>query len=811
MELRRMVCLLLIIAGWTGNIAAQQANTSFVVTGIIRDSISARSIAYATISILDSASNTIASTYSLENGSFKTALPRTGTYHFEISSVGFSTITLTRTIHRFPADLGILLLQPGEEQLQAVSVTARRRLVQQKPGMLVYNAEMDITNKGGTAADVLRKAPILSVDAQGNVSMRGSSNLKILINGKYSGQMARSAADALNMMPADMIKSIEIITTPSARYDAEGAAGVINIITRKGNSDLSGTLEASASNLEQVFNPRLSYSNEKWHIHFAGHLHRLRQRSANSIDRTTLINGAATNRLRQNIERDNAAPHGSADLAIDYTLNASSELSLGVNAWMGNWPHDSRTSAILRLPNDQVAEQYFQDIDNRNNYLGADINLGYTKRFKKTAQQLTLLVQGSPSRDLSDYDARQTSTGKELLYREINNSHTRNREWTAQADYTHPLNTKGSVLLETGGKLIFRNVGNRYDVSASDPADVNQLNPQADRSDHFKYSQDVMAGYAMLRLNLPDNWFFEGGSRLEATAIKGNMLVSGTAFNNHFLNLVPTATLSKKLGEGHTLTISYTKRLTRPYIWDLNPNADASDPKNIESGNPELQPEISHQAELAYGLNSGRSFFLNTALFWKQTDNAIIEFMETNAEGVSLTSKQNLAGNKQFGLNSSATANLSEKWTANGNLNIDYFDYSSTALTIFRSGWGATMNLNSTYKLPRRFSVQAFGEYTTRQVTLLGTLGRRYYYSFAGKKEISGSRMTITLAAVNLFSPYVEQTDDKLRPAFISSVANRYYNRAVKLTLSWEFGSSRKQQKERKKIDNSDINVQGKG
>ncbi|MFT3702710.1 MAG: TonB-dependent receptor [Agriterribacter sp.] len=607
-----------------------------------------------------------------------------------------------------------------------------------------------------------------------------------------------------------MIKSVEIITTPSAKYDAEGAAGVINIITKKGKSDFSGTLEASVSNMAQMLNPRISFAKEKWNINLAGHLHRLRNKSTDIVNRTSFSGASPVNSLQQVIESDNAAPHGSADLTIDYAIDETSELSLGANMWAGNWPENNRISSIVRTPDESIAEQYVQNTSSRHNYLGVDVNLGYNKRLKKPGQQFTLLVQNAPSRDLSNYALAQRSNSDVLLYRELNNSKTKNREWTVQADYIHPLNTKGTLHLEAGTKFIFRNVGNRYNVSASDPQDADNIVPLPERSDDFRYSQDVYAGYSMLKMNLKNNWYVEAGARLEATYIKGNFVYSETAFDNHFLNFIPTATISKKIDERNTLNISYTRRLTRPYIWDLNPNADASDPKNIVSGNPHLQPETAHQAEIAYNLNTGQAFFLNTALFWKQTNNAIVEFMQTNAQGISFTSKQNLAANKQFGINFSATANLSERWTLNGNVNTSYYDYSSIALTIFRSGWGADMNLNSTFRLPNNFSVQIFGEYETKAIRLLGTEGSVYQYSFAGKKDIKKARMSVTLAAVNLFSTYIAQTDYKQRPDFISNISNRFYNRAVKLTVNWEFGGTTKQ-RERKKIENTDVNVQGKG
>ncbi|MFT3822555.1 MAG: TonB-dependent receptor [Chitinophagaceae bacterium] len=803
-----LLCLLLN----TLIVHAQSVNTSYVVTGTIQDSTTRQPVAYATVGLLDTTGQLIVSGYARENGTFTLNVDNGGAYSVEISFVGYTTRTFKIEIEKseFKKDLGILLLQETQSVLQEVQVTAKKRLVDQKPGMLVYNAENDLNNKGGTAADVLRKAPVLNVDAQGNVSMRGSKNLKILVNGKYSGQMARSAADALNMMPASMIKSVEIITTPSARYDAEGAAGVINIITKKGRNEFTGTIEAGASNLEQVLNPRLTFSNEKWNISLTGHLHRLRRKTGEVLNRTSFDSTGST-QLQQDILKDNTAPHGSADLAVDYMLNESSEISLGINSWLGSWPENSRNASLVLDTHGAVAEQYQQAINSRGKYLGADFSIGYTKKFKKEGQELNLLAQHSPSRDLSDYDAAQTGANKELLYRETNNSKTSNREWTFQADYTQPLNKKGSLLLESGAKLILRNVKNNYDVYASDAVQANDLVFQSERSDDFHYKQDVVAVYSLLKITLKHGWYVEAGVRGESTSIRGNFKIAANGFENSFFNLVPTATINRKLNDNNTIGLSYTKRLTRPYIWDLNPNANASDPKNIETGNPHLQPEIAHQAELSYSYNAGQTFFVNAAVYWKQTDNSIVDYVQTDAQGISYSSKQNLAGNKQYGLNVAVTANLSARWTMNGNVNVSYDDFTSRALTIAQKGWGADMNINSTYKLPHNYTIQVFGEYTARSVTLLGSEGRFYYYSFAGKKEIKKARMAVTLAAVNPFGAYVTQVERMQRPMFTSVTDNRYYNRSFKLTVNWEFGGKKSETKTRKKIENDDIKTQGKG
>lgn len=793
------------------SIVFSQQGAKFAVSGKLLDSSSKKAIAYATVNLLDAQRNSIASTYSNESGVFTINASQPGNFILEISSVGYGLkeVKISLSEAQKAIATGDIFLGIATGNLAEVTVVSRKKIIEQRPGMLVYNAENDLTNKGGTAADVLRKAPVLNVDAQGNVSMRGSSNLKILINGKYSGQMARSPADALNMMPADIIKSVEVITTPSAKYDAEGAAGVINIITKKGRKNVNGMLEASASNMEQMFNPRISLANDKWNFNLAGHLHRFRQKESFTLNREQKENGVTSLLLNQESEKDNAAPHGSADFSIVYTPDSVSEISLGSVSWFGKWPDNARLQTAVRLPGGSINEQYTQATDAAMKFLGSDINIAYNRKFKRPGQEITLLAQYSPSSDKSNYYFSQLDNANSLLYRESNNSKTKNREWTLQADYIQPLSATGKHTLETGFKIIQRNVGNDYKVmvSGSQPEQLEQAN---DRSDYFKYSQDGYAAYAMLKVNLKNNWYAEAGARLEETRLQGNFTMTADKFENRFTNFVPTATVSKKINEEQTIGFSYTKRLTRPYIWDLNPNANASDPKNIVSGNPALNPEIAHQAELTYGFNGGADFFLNTALFWKQTDNAIVDFTSTDTDGISFTSKQNLAANKQYGLNFSSFVSLSQKWSINGNVNLNYLNYNSNALQILRSGWATDVNLNMTFKLPKRYTIQAFGEYDSREVMLQGYESFGYFYSFAVKKELPARKITITASAINPFSQYIRQTVFTESPAFISTLQNRSYQRAFKLTINWEFGGMF-QQKERKKITNDDVKDQGKG
>lgn len=787
----------------TAEISAQhRTKNKFTIKGKILDAANGKPVMYATITALlhDTAT---ATTYSGDEGVFAVELDKEGSYRLEVSSVGYELQVIEITVNNNSVnEAGNILLTKSAKSLQEVSITGRRKLIELRPGMLVYNAENDLSLKGGTAADVLRKAPVLNVDAQGNVSMRGSRNLKILIDGKYSGQIARNPADALNMMPASIIRSVEVITTPSAKYDAEGAAGVINIITKRGRQSVSGALELGASNLEQVFNPRLGININKWKINFHGHLHRLRFKEAYAASRTQFNSGTPTLFLNQEMSKDNAAPHGSGDIAVTYAADSSTEISLGANLWFGNWPGDYNMYTTVKLPNGSITEAYAQTTDAANKYTGADINLAYSKKFRKPGHEFTLLAQFSPGNSRSPYHMLQFDIHENKLYEERNINLDENREWTVQADYLHPFSDNGIFTLESGLKMIIRKATTRYDVTAA--TGQNELMPVEDRSDLFSYSQEVYAGYSMLKANLKKNWYAEAGLRLELTSFSGNIKEAATQFDNQFSNLIPSATISKKINDNQTFSVSYTQRLTRPYIWDLNPNKNASDPKNITTGNPDLKPEIAHQAEFTYGFYPTSNFFLNTALFWKQTNNAIIPFTAVDAAGVATTSKQNLAAYKTYGLNLSAMATLNTWWSTNGNINLEYLDYNSNALQVLSKGWAAHINLNTTFKLPANYSIQAFGEINTRKIKLQGYESFRYLYSVAAKKEFPTAKITLTLALTNPFSEYMPQKEVVQTTDFYYALDNRYYNRAVKLTLNWEFGGLFKQQSI-KKINNDDV------
>ncbi|MCF2444063.1 TonB-dependent receptor [Dyadobacter sp. CY345] len=799
------LCLVFLsVALFIKPVSAQPVNP-FLVKGIVTDSSTKRSIEFATISILDLDHKVLALTYSDENGFFKSIVVSPGVYLLNISLVGYGQKSLPFSINpeKPVFDFGRLLLKPGANELNTVTITGTKQLVEQQPGMLIYNAEKDISNSGGTAADVLRKAPILNVDAAGNVTMRGNANLRILINGKYSGQMARSPGDALNMMPAGSIKSVEIITSPSARYDAEGAAGVINIITKKGQKNLSGTMELVAGNLEQAINPRLSVNRDKWNINSTLHLHRFRSKELTILERTTLENGQAAGKLFQETTSDNTNPHSSGDVQIEFTPDSLNLFNFSLNGWLGKWPQDKEQTNQKYSPNGYLIDVFQQRAQTDAPSKGIDVNLGYTRKFKKPGEELYLMMQHNRSVDVFNYNSLQTNIEQIPLYRELNYNRTNSNEWTFQSDYILPLAESGKHALESGLKAILRNGRTVYDVKESVNGQTEVMVPVLSRSDVFNFNQNVLAAYSQIKLKWSSGWALHAGARMEGTFIEGIQRDLGNSFENNFWNFVPSATIFKKINTNNNLTLSFTKRISRPSLWDLNPNINSQDPNNITTGNPNLRPEEVNQAELTYALQSDKDLFLNFSLFGRKTNNSIETIVKISENGVATSTMQNLASNAQYGINFSTSLALLPGWKINSNANVRYAKYRSGALDISNDGMAWGINLNSSVKLPDHYSVQFYGDYDAKSVTLQGFESSWFYYSFSAKKEIPAKKLTISLTTVSPFGSYLSRSEIVRAYDFESTSHNRYLMRSFRLSLNWEFGDLFKPTNTRK-ISNDD-------
>ncbi len=796
------------LALWSGGLLAQ-SDQAGQITGVLTDSTTSKTIPFATVALKADA-KLITGTTTDGTGAFGLTNLPLGKYQLEISFVGYRTKTIPVVLTNSNPTLRLEKnqLTPEDRTLGEVTVVSQKALVEDKGDRLIYNAEKDISNAGGTAADVLRKVPTLSVDLNGNVQMRGNSNLKVLINGKPSAMMARNLADALKQMPANTIKSIEVITSPGAKYDAEGSAGVINIITKKALQGFNGSVNATAGNFNRGLGTNLALKKKKWGLSLAANGYQYRNIRDIQTNRTTLLDGKPVNILSQISTGDNTGTGGYGEMSIDYDPDSTSRINFAANVWGGNFPNDSRVFNNLTDPAGVSLQAFRNDIRFRNPYGNGQLDLGYTKTFKKPEQEFSFLTQFSLMPDNYFYDTDRYSLSEQLLLRQHSTNYSRNKEYTLQTDYTHPFTRKGakdttSFKLEVGAKAILRDIGSEYRVEELRDAEKGWIVDPTQAND-FDYTQNVYSGYTALRMETKRKWSLNAGARFEHTDIRGNFLTTKTALASQYNNLIPSVTLSKGL-KTHTLKVSYTQRIQRPQIWYLNPWLNASDPKNLQTGNPYLDPEVSHATELSHSVTTKKGVSINSALYWRQTDNAI-EFLSTvDSTGVSLVKPQNIAQRKAYGLNINLSGQINKNWTMNGGSDLRYIDLYSPALKQGNSGMIWNVNFNSTYKLPNNYTLQANGSYGSGWISLQGTNSGFYWYGFSAKREFWDKKASLTLGVNNPFSRGIRQTATESAPSFRSEGRYFFVNRSARLTFEWRFGQMNAGgSKQSKKISNDD-------
>ncbi len=387
---------------------------------------------------------------------------------------------------------------------------------------------------------------------------------------------------------------------------------------------------------------------------------------------------------------------------------------------------------------------------------------------------------------------------------------SRNKEYTLQTDYTHPFRviTKrdtATLKLEVGAKTIRRDIGSEFVIESSATGREVDYQVEPGRSDDFTYNQQVTSGYASIKVETKKKWNLTLGSRLEHTDIRGDFRTTQTSFTNAYNNLIPSFTLAKTLKQKHTLKVSYTQRISRPIVWYLNPNRNTSDPKNIQTGNPYLDPELTHATELSYSTFGKEGSSLNASAFWRQTNNSI-EFLTTvDPEGVALSTFQNIGRNASYGLNLNGTLQPNKSLNITVGSDLTYIKLISVALRQQNAGWVASVNTNLSYKLPKNITLQANGYLGSGWIQLQGTNSGFYYYSLAGKREFWDKKASLTLNLNNPLNRAVRVTGEQFAPSFRAVTVSNFVNRSVRLTFSYKFGSvSAGNGRESRKISNDD-------
>ncbi|MBB4079337.1 outer membrane receptor for ferrienterochelin and colicin [Lewinella aquimaris] len=778
------------------------------ITGTVLDAADGAPVAYATISLHQATDDELVNgTLTGDDGTFIIGAVKNGTYRLEITFLGYEAISISdvEVGGGKSTDVGTVRLGAAAELLEEVTVTGQRALIEEKVDRLVYNAEQDQLSRGGDAADVLRKVPLLQVDLEGNVSLRGNSNIRVLINNKPSTIIAGSVADAMKMIPADQIKSVEVITSPSAKYDAEGAGGIINIITKK--NDLAGYflnvdtgLGLRGSNLGL----NGSYRKGKFGMTLGGF-----GRAFYNDAETSLLQTFTNSRSEQFGEASDNGIFGRYNLGFDYDLTDRQFLSAGVRFGVRNFGRDQLQTTTV-YAEEVLASTFLRDIDSERSSDNIDVNLDYLYVIKP-GRELSISTLYSTTAENSNFTSSNLDDEETILSRLRNLDNNTNEEVTLQADYIHPIGDK--QILEFGGKGILRQVNSDFSylsATGSEAFTVDGLRP----SGQLDYGQDILAAYTAYTLALPGDITLKAGLRWEQTMIEATQNNEAIEIPD-YANLVPSLNFSKKVGESTTLKLGYNRRIQRPWLRQLNPNVNIENSQSIEVGNPLLRPELTDNLEFGYSSMVGKTY-LNLSFFGRNSNNAINQVRTPidSLEGTLLTTYENIGREQALGVNAFVNVYLTRDWTINGGIDLDYATLEGkvtgldgTSVTATNSGINYGGRLMSQLKLKNGWSAQAFTFMRGRRVQLQGSRGGFGMYALGVSKEFNEGRGTIGLAAENFASRGWALRSELETATFTQVREDMLLNRNIKLTFGYKFGQldANKARSKTRSVNNNDL------
>jgi outer membrane receptor protein involved in Fe transport len=818
---KKMRILLSVVAILTSSVGwAQSQQGNGKITGTVIDNSNQQPVEFATIALEDPATGKpVNGTVADEKGKFTITKVAEGTYRVVISFIGYENITVNNVIisdKKSNIDLGTQKLGTSVKQLDEVVVQGQRQLVEEKVDRMVYNAENDNTTKGGDGTDVLRRVPMLTVDMDGNVSMRGNSNIRVLINGKPSSIAATSVSDALKQIPADEIKSVEVITSPSAKYDAEGSAGIINIITKKNN--LQGfSLGVDGSAGYRGSNLGLNGSLRTGKMGFSlGGFGRSNYNVTGKYSNTQITNTITT----QDATTLNRGLFGNYNLGWDYDINKYNSLTASVRIGARNGRNFQNDLFTQRTNlNGTEAGNSLRNSDTKDNSENMDASLTYLRTFETAGKEFSIMGSFNRNNRMNNFIndiSMVNGFNVDSLIKNDNKSY--NQEMTIQADYQTPLAKKH--ILEFGAKNIARSVSSKYSYLYSSNGEDYKPSTLAGLNNDFDYSQNITAGYAAFTLALPKSFSLKAGSRYEYTTIDAKFVNQEKVTIPSYGVIVPSVNLSKKLANGNTLKLAYNRRIQRPSLQYLNPNTQASNPLSITVGNPSLSPEYTNNYELSYSLMI-KSTSLNFSTFVRNTTQAIQSVRDTitfnGLHGVSRTTYQNIGKEDAYGGSLFANVNISSKFSLNGGTDVYYAVLNNNnpnpIYAAKNQGWVYNVRMFGNYNFAPKYGLQFFGFYRGRQVQLQGFQGGFAMYSVSLKRDIANKKGSIGVGVENFlnFNGW-KIKNETTTPIITSNSVNVMNNLSFKVTFSYRIGKMGfDQPKRRKSINNDDLKSEGEG
>jgi hypothetical protein len=764
---------------------SQNSDEAITVKGIAIDSTANQPFGYVTVALVDSSTNTpVKSNLTKDDGTFELKAPSGRKYKLVLAFVGYNTKILFLKGNQRIFDAGKIMMQTANNQLKDVVITAVKPLMTREVDRISYNVAADPESKSVTALDMMRKVPLLTVDANDNIQLKGSGKYKILFNGKESALFAKNPSDVLRSMPGTNIVKIEVITTPPAKYDAEGLAGIINIITTKSIDEGYNIGVNIRDNTASGPGINLSGTVKKGKFGFSGFAGVGKENKIVTPYNSNEDFFSDQSALTQSGLNSSGRNYKYADGDFSYEFDTLNLLTASVYFETENI--NQTTNGLTRtMIGDSLIQQYYENNLTNSHYQNFDASVNYQLGFKRSKNQLLTLsykFSSSPNAQANENVFSEMINYPQANYNQYNNAAT--REHTLQLDYAQPLSKLLSM--EAGAKAILRNEFSDFQSDTLNNTN-NEYTLDPGQTNNFAYHQNIYGIYNSYQFKLA-KWTAKAGLRLEETTVSADFNSVDTSLKANYTNLIPSIALQRSLTSISSINFGFTERIQRPDIYELNPFINKSNPQFINAGNPDLKPELNHVFELNYSQFSKGS--INLGLSYSFSNNSIQNVSSLLPGNITYSTYQNLGSNKGLGLNVNTNYPISPKLsiTINGLINRVWLKGIYDGSLDKNTGYIGNLFNNINYKFDDGYRIGINTSYLSGNVNLQGKSSYFISNSYVFSKDLLNKNATISFTANNPWSKFWNESTYTSTPDFYQQSNNENTYRTFAVRVSYKFG-----------------------
>jgi len=804
-KLQKLILISILLFLIHNPIIAQSKNKLELIGQVVTKS-NKQPLEYATIIIKPINSKLLTGGLTNKKGNFKISV-KPGIYNISIEFMSFKKYTIKNKKITSNTNLGTILLTPNIQNLDEVEIIAEKSTVELKLDKKIYNVGKDMTVRGGTASDVLDNVPSVSVDVEGNISLRSNDNVRILVNGKPSGLIGLNNTDALRQLPADAIQKVEVITSPSARYDAEGSAGIINIILRKGKAlGFNGSVQANAGNPDLVgISANLNYRTKKFNF-FTNTGYNYRTTLGNSsLYEENFINFGDQHFLKEKRTFNRKSNNFNTNIGFDYYINPKNSITISFldrNSDRNNLTKNNSDNFSI---NNTLTKTFHRTEVGKNKDNTTEFSFNYTKKFKEDGHQLTIdFKQGKTNEnghsEINEFLVFPTNllTDQERIVSNNNQKST-----LLQSDYVLPIGDNSQF--EIGYKGSIKNLITNYEV---DSINAGNYVIDANFSNILEYNENIQAAYTQFGSKIK-KFSFLLGIRVENSNIDIRLKTTNENFDKNYTQFFPTLNLGYELSDNQSITIGINRRIRRPRSRFINPFPTRSSATNLFSGNADLNPSYTNGFEIGY-LKRSKKLTLNTSIYY-QHSTGVFQFIsqetgEFTKDSIPILLRKpiNLSTQDRFGFEFTTMLNAFDWWQLSSNFNfyksITKGSYKNINFDADNFSWFA--RFNSKIKLPQKIDFQTRVIYRGPRKTAQSKRRGLVMLNLAFSKDILKKKGTLAFNISDLLNTRKRNSTDYTTNTITQSTF-QWRQRTITLSFTYRFNQKKKRAKRNRNFNNS--------